>query len=222
LEVIGCESVAQKVDSPTGPFVPQPEPIKNSFSIDPAVYEDDDGSQYLYFGGIWGGQLQRWTNGSYSETDQYPADDEPALCAKMARLRDDMLEFDEPPRDIVVLDEQGEPLKAGDNHRRYFEGPWVHKHQGLYYFSYSTGDTHCIAYATGDNPYGPFTYRGTLLEPVLGWTNHHSVVEFQGKWYLFYHDCEISGGKTHLRNMKMTELIHAADGSIQTISAFVE
>jgi hypothetical protein len=47
-------------------------------------------------------------------------------------------------------------------------------------------------------------------------------VEFQGKWYLFYHDCEISGGKTHLRNMKMTELIHAADGSIQTISAFVE
>src|SRR5690625_6819001 len=52
----------------------------------------------------------------------------------------------------------------------------------------------------------PFTYRGVILEPVLGWTNHHSVVEVEGKWYLFYHDCELSEGVTHLRNMKMTEL----------------
>src|SRR5690625_7581126 len=80
-------------------------------------------------------------------------------------------------------------MKAGDNSRRYFEAPLVHKYNGTYYFSYSTGDTHLIAYATGDNPYGPFTYRGVILEPVLGWTNHHSVVEVEGKWYLFYHDC---------------------------------
>ena len=59
-----------------------------------------------------------------------------------------------------------------------------------------------------------------MLEPVLGWTNHHSVVEKDGKYYLFYHDCEISGGETHLRNIKMAELIHNEDGSIQTVSAF--
>ncbi|WP_111642554.1 glycoside hydrolase family 43 protein [Marinimicrobium alkaliphilum] len=207
-------------DSPTGPFKPQPEPIKGSFSIDPAVYEDDDGAYYLYFGGIWGGQLQRWPTGSFSQEDQYPADDEPALCGKVARLRDDMLEFDEAPRDIVIMDEKGDPVTTGDNVRRYFEGPWVHKHNGVYYFSYSTGDTHCIAYATGDSPYGPFTYRGTLLEPVLGWTNHHSVVKHDGKWYLFYHDCELSEGDTHLRNIKMAELHYNEDGSIQTISAY--
>jgi beta-xylosidase len=51
-------------DSPTGPFKAEAEPIKGSFSIDPAVFQDDDNAYYLYFGGIWGGQLQRWANGS--------------------------------------------------------------------------------------------------------------------------------------------------------------
>jgi len=41
--------------SPTGPFIPQPNAIKNSFSIDPAVFKDDDGSYYMYFGGFGGG-----------------------------------------------------------------------------------------------------------------------------------------------------------------------
>ena len=47
----------------------------------------------------------------------------------------------------------------------------MHKYKGQYYFSYSTGDTHKIVYATGNNPYGPFTYQGVILDPVLGWTN---------------------------------------------------
>src|SRR5690625_7820548 len=68
--------------------------------------------------------------------------DEPALCGQVAKLTDDMLELAEEPRDVVILDENGEPLKAGDNSRRYFEAPWVHKYNGTYYFSYSTGDTH--------------------------------------------------------------------------------
>ena len=41
--------------------------MKDSYSIDPAVYVDDDGSAYIYYGGIWGGQLQRWESGSYDE-----------------------------------------------------------------------------------------------------------------------------------------------------------
>ena len=91
-----------------------------------------------------------------------------------------------------------------------------------YYLSYSTGDTHFIVYATGKSPYGPFTYRGRILEPVLGWTNHHSIVEFKGKSYLFYHDAQVSAGKTHLRNVKVTELTYRPDGSIVTIDAYKE
>jgi hypothetical protein len=208
--------------SPAGPFMAEPEPIPGSFSVDPAVFKDTDGEYYLYVGGIWGGQLQRWSSGNYLAEDQYPADDQPALAPKVARMSDDMLTFAEELRDVQILDQDGTPILTGDNDRRFFEAAWVHKYNGKYYFSYSTGDTHYIVYATGDSPYGPFTYQGVILEPVLGWTNHHSIVEFEGKWYLFYHDTEVSEGQTHLRNVKMTELTHKADGSIQTINPFVK
>ena len=209
-------------NSPTGPFTSQAEPIKGSYSIDPAVFKDTDGKYYMYFGGIWGGQLQRWASGTYTPKDTYPAKDQPALSAKIARLGDDMVSFAEGPKDVVLLDEKGKALSAGDNGRRFFEAAWLHKRNGTYYFSYSTGDTHFIMYATGTSPYGPFTVKGKILEPVLGWTNHHSIVEFQGKWYLFYHDAQLSGGQTHLRNIKMIELQYRPDGSIIPIDAYIE
>ena len=208
--------------SPTGPFAARPAPIDGSYSIDPAVFKDTDGAYYMYFGGIWGGQLQRWASGTYKPEDVYPAKDQPALSPKIARLADDMASFAHPPRDVVIQDEKGAPLKAGDNARRFFEAAWMHKYNGTYYFSYSTGDTHYLVYATGKSPYGPFTYRGRILEPVLGWTTHHSIVEFQGRWYLFYHDAQLSGGQTHLRNVKVTELKYRDDGSIVTIDPYVE
>jgi hypothetical protein len=209
-------------DQPEGPFTARPEPIKDTYSIDPAVFKDTDGRHYMYFGGIWGGQLQRWASGTYKPQDVYPPKDQPAISAKVARVGDDMVSLAEPPRDVVVLDEQGKPLVAGDNGRRFFEASWLHQYNGTYYFSYSTGDTHFIVYATGTSPYGPFTYRGRILEPVLGWTNHHSIVEFQGKWYLFYHDAQLSDGQTHLRNIKVTELKYRPDGSIETVDAYRE
>lgn len=209
-------------DSPTGPFKAEPEPIKGSFSIDPAVFKDDDGAYYMYFGGIWGGQLQRWTSGSYVTDDKYPASNEPALSPKIAKLSDDLLQFAEAPKDIQILDGAGVPLLGTDTNRRFFEGAWVHKFNGKYYLSYSTGDTHYIAYAIGDTPYGPFTHKGIVLTPVFGWTNHHSIVQHEGKWFLFYHDSQLSGGKTHLRNIKVTELTHLDDGTIQTIDAYLD
>lgn len=210
--------------SPTGPFTAQPHPIRGSFSIDPAVF-NDSGHYFLYFGGIWGGQLQRWRTGTFNTAGEgplvhLPEDDEPALCAKVARLDDSLLEFAETPTDVLICDEDGRPIRQGDNERRFFEAPWVHKHNGTYYFSYSTGDTHYICYATGDNPYGPFTYRGRILNPVVGWTSHHSIVAFDGKWYLFYHDSSLSKGVTHLRSIKMVELIHDEAGRIHTVDPY--
>ena len=137
-------------------------------------------------------------------------------------MADDMLSYAETPKEIELLDKDGTPILQGDNDRRFFEAAWVHKYQGKYYFSYSTGDTHKIVYATGDNPYGPFTYQGVILQPVEGWTNHHSIAKFKGKWYLFYHDSSLSGGQTHLRSVKMTELTYNANGSIVTIDPYLE
>lgn len=213
-------------DSPVGPFMPQPEPIKGSFSIDPAVFKDTNGAYYMYFGGLWGGQLQRWREGVFNAAEpdspvaHLPVDHEPALCAKVAKLTNDLLQFAEKPKDLLILDEKGEPLLAGDNDRRFFEASWMHFYQGKYYFSYSTGDTHFVCYATSDNPYGPFTYQGRILNPVVGWTSHHSICEVEGKWYLFYHDSSLSKGVTHLRSIKVTELTHDAEGKIQTIEPY--
>ena len=206
-------------DRPEGPFRAEPQAIPGSFSMDPAVFTDTDGQSYMLFGGIWGGQLQRWANGRYdpngSKTD-LGRDDQPAIAPRVARMSADMLTFAEPVREIQILDPAGKPILGGDHDRRFFEASWLHKRGDTYYFSYSTGDTHFIAYATAKSPYGPFTYRGRILEPVEGWTSHHSIVEQNGRWYLFYHDTQLSG-KTHLRNVKATELVHEADDTIRTI-----
>lgn len=201
-------------DKPEGPFVPQPQPIADSFSIDPAVLVDDDGEAYIYFGGLWGGQLEKWQSGSYDPEGKEPAAGAPALGPRAAQLSDDMLSMKQYPQEICIVDENGEPIKADDEDRRYFEGPWMHKYNGKYYLSYSTGTTHYLVYAVGDSPMGPFTYRGRILEPVIGWTTHHSIVEFGGKWYLFYHDASLSGGVNHLRCVKFRELNYDANGDI--------
>lgn len=203
-------------DCPEGPFIPQPDPIRGSYSIDPCVLEEN-GAHYLYFGGLWGGQLQRYRDNKALESAAFPADDEPAIPSRVARLSDDMLQFAEEPRPVIIWDENGKPIPQGDNERRFFEASWIHKYKGNYYFSYSTGDTHKLCYAIGDNPYGPFTYKGVILTPVVGWTTHHAIVEFKGKWYLFHHDSVPSGGKTWLRSLKVTELKYNPDGTIQTL-----
>ncbi|UNK48760.1 glycoside hydrolase family 43 protein [Lysobacter sp. S4-A87] len=207
---------------PEGPFVPEPQAIAGSYSIDPAVFADDDGEHYMYFGGIWGGQLQKYRDNAYAASHEEPADGEPALGARIARLSGDMKQFAEVPREVLILDEAGQPLRADDHDRRFFEASWLHKHQGRYYFSYSTGNTHYLCYAVGDSPYGPFTYQGTILTPVVGWTTHHSICAFQGRTYLFYHDSILSGGVTHLRSIKVTELHYDDHGKIRTIHPYGE
>lgn len=209
--------------NPMGPFKPEAEPIKGSFSIDPAVFTDTDGKTYMYFGGIWGGQLQRWATNSYNAAigdKDLMQDDKPALSPRVVRLTDDLKQFTETPREAVIVDENGKPLLGGDHERRFFEASWMFKRGGKYYFTYSTGDTHFLAYAIGDNPYGPFKYQGHFLLPVQGWTTHHSIIQHGGKWWLFYADNQLSG-KNHLRNVKVTELHFNADGSIKPVDPFL-
>ena len=202
-------------DKPEGPFIPEKFPIRGSFSIDPCMFKDDDGQIYCYFGGLWGGQLQ-WGRtlyhgfeaipGKYGDdnglidlgpapdhkTQLFAKPDAPALPSNVVRMTDDVKQFAEAPRPVIILDKDG-------------------------YFSYSTGDSHFLCYATGDNPYGPFTYQGVILDPVVGWTTHHSIVEYKGQWYLFYHDCVPSNDITHLRSLKVQRLFYNEDGTIQKV-----
>ena len=192
-------------DSPEGPFIPEADPIRGSYSIDPCLFKDNDGEIYCVFGGIWGGQLQCYRNNELIENPVLPKGTELCICPRIARMTPDMLQFAEQPHEIVLLDANGNRMLAEDI-CHFFEGSWMYREGDTYILMYSTGDTHRMCYAVGDNPYGPFKYKGTWLEPVVGWTTHGSVCFVNGKRYLFHHDSVPSGGVTWLRSLKVKEI----------------
>src|SRR5690554_1485659 len=153
--------------SPSGPFIPEPNPIPGTDSMDPAVFVDDDGQVYLF----WGGQ----NHGGVEEP-------------RWAKLKSNMKE----------IDGQIHKITSGVDH--WFEACWVHKRNGVYYLSYSTGtntpNESTIEYSTcaeADFPNGPWHHQGEVIPRVTGWTNHHSFVEYEGYWYAFYHNCDLAG-----------------------------
>jgi hypothetical protein len=111
--------------------------------------------------------------------DAQPADDKPALFPKVAHgEQHDRVRRE--PKDLKILDEHGKPLLSGDHVRRFFSLVDAQV-QGQLLLLVSTGDTHTISYAWASRRRS-FTWKGVILQPVLGWTNHHSIVEVDGKW----------------------------------------
>ena len=147
--------------------------------IDPAVFMDDNGQAYIYFGG-----------GSH--------------CAG-AKLKSNMTQLDGAVQPMVGLED-------------FHEATWVFKRHGIYYLSYA--DNHPrnnqMRYATSTNALGPWTYKGVYLGPTDCDTTHGSVVEYEGQWYQFYHNCSISG-HGNLRSVCVDKLFFNDDGTIQTI-----
>jgi len=101
----------------------------------------------------------------------------------------------------------------------FHEAAWVFKRNGTYYLTYADNlhDNNQFRYATSDNPLGPWNYKGIFLEPTGCSTTHGSIAEFKGKWYLFYHNQEISG-HGNLRSVCIDELFFEEDGSIRTVA----
>jgi len=104
----------------------------------------------------------------------------------------------------------------------YHEGPWMFTRvndfgKKIYYLMYpgavgGKGDD--MLYAVGDNPYGPWEYKGSFLKPTgTGDTSHGSIVEFKGRWYVFYHNAAISGAGS-LRSVCADELFWTPEGDI--------
>ena len=170
-------------DRPSGPFTPQPEPIKGVFGIDPCVLVDDDGTSYIYWSG---------------------------MGLSGCRLKDNMLELDGTP---VRLDE---PLPAG-----FKEGPFAFKYNGKYYLTYPwvRENTETLAYAVSDNPLGSFEYKGLIMKesPTGCWTNHHSLVEYKGEWYLFYHHNDYSPSFDKNRSARIDRVFFNEDGTIREV-----
>lgn len=104
------------------------------------------------------------------------------------------------------------------------EGPFLFKANGKYYYTFPwvEKERECLAYAMADKPLGPYTFMGKIMEQdgeeYSCWTNHHSVINFEGHWYLFYHHNDYSPKFDKNRSVCVDELFFNPDGSIQLVT----
>ena len=159
-------------DSPTGPFKKLSDNwLREKKSIDGHFLFDDDGSIYLYF-----------------------ADLEKGNRIMVAKMSDDLTRIEHEYKDVLIsADEQ--PWEMIDC--RVAEAPFVLKHNGLYYLSYSANHTkskdYAVGYAVSERPTGPFKkYSGNPIlhgfDDIAG-TGHHSFAPTgdSNKYICIYH-----------------------------------
>jgi len=184
-------------DNPEGPFIPEPEPIKGINGIDPCVLQASDGNAYIF-----------WGNGR---------------CAK---LKPNMKELaDDNPKETVKWGNREMEMVGvhclKDLPNRQAEGPFAFEYNGNYYLTYPyvRENTEVLGYAMSKNPMGPYEYKGLIMaEHANGcWTNHHSIVNYKGQWYLFYHQNFFSPSDDKRRSVQIEKLYFNADGTIQEV-----
>ena len=192
-------------NAPYGPFKPQEHAIEGVSGIDPCVLQTSAGENYLFWGG--GG-------------------------LRVARLSDDLLslandELQNPttlPNGMKFYGRAVEGLPEG-----FKEGPFAFERGGKFYLTFpwvrgkkaSANDnpTETLAYAMSDSPMGPYEFKGIIMaeSPTGCWTNHHSIVEFDGQWYLFYHHNDYSPRFDKNRSVCCDSLFFNADGTIREV-----
>ena len=184
-------------DSPTGPFVDELEKplIDNTGQvehigkepIDPSVLIED-GQAYMYFG---------------------------CREPKVVKLEKNMMELKEDVKELKIIGNEGDK----ENDRGFYgEGPFVFKRNDTFYLLYSNGwgKESTLVYATSKNPMGPFDFQGEVMDVVDSWTSHGSIVEFKGKWYVFYHNMNLSKNN-YRRSICFDELTFDETGKINKL-----
>ena len=128
-----------------------------------------------------------------------------------ARLKDNMLELASEPKVVENLPEKG-----------LIEGPFLFERKGIYYMTYPhvQNKIERLEYAIGDNPLGPFKFAGVIMDesPMNCWTNHQSLIQFEGQWYLFYHQNAFSPKFDKSRSICIDSLFFNEDGTIQKVT----
>ncbi len=183
----GRTSMMARALRPDGPFEvfnwskDDPRRTEGILGFDPAVFVDDDGRVY----GYWGIN-QSWA-----------AELDPVTMATV-----------KPGTEVVNLI----PGHREDETFRFFEASSIRKIKDKYVFVYSRWTNKgefglpsvnfTLAYAYSDNPLGPYTYGGTIIDgrargvdesgkviPTAypSGNTHGGICEINGKWWVFYH-----------------------------------
>ena len=185
-----AEGIASS-DRAEGPYVAARQ-LGECAQIDPSVFRDDDGTLYYFWG---------------------------QFSLKGAVLKPDLSGFDESGIREGIIDER---------RHHFHEGVQLFKRRGIYYLAYADisrnhgGDKcrpTCIGYATANRPFGPYTYRGVVVDNFgcdpQSWNNHGSIVEFGGKWYVFYH--RTTNGSVSRRKACVEPIEFDEDGLIREV-----
>ena len=198
-------------DKPEGPFTCEPQPIRGVSGIDPCVLVDDDGQAYIY----WSGMGIRGAR----------------LKSNMKELDGELKEMKMPQREgmadmplVLVGGEEMKGLPEG-----FKEGPFAFRRGDWYYLTFpwvrgskanGANPTETLAYAMSKSPLGPWDFRGIIMaEHANGcWTNHHSLVDYKGQWYLFYHTNFFSPSDDKRRSVCIEKVTFRADGTIQEVT----
>ena len=186
-------------DSPTGPFRIAAEPIRGVMGIDPCVLVDTDGTAYLYWSG---------------------------MGIRGARLKDNMMELDGELETVTFP--QGGTMQVGGQQMQglpdgFKEGPFAFRRGDWYYLTFpwvrKEKGTETLAYAMSRSPLGPWDFKGVFMAEHADscWTNHHSFVEYQGQWYLFYHHNDYSPLADKHRSACIERVTFRKDGTIQEV-----
>ena len=185
-------------DRPEGPYIPEPEPIEGINGIDPCVLQASDGNAYIF-----------WGNGRCAKLDpsmKKLAEDNPKTTMKWGNREMEM---------VGVNCLQGLPSRQA-------EGPFAFEKDGNFYLTYPyvKENTEVLAYAMSKSPMGPYEYKGIIMERSQNecWTNHHSIVNYKGQWYLFYHHNDYSPNFDKNRSVRIDKISFLPDGTIEQVT----
>ena len=184
----GRNGLIAKSDRPDGPFKvcnwskEDPNKAEGILGFDPAVFLDDDGRVY----GYWG-----FNHSCGAELDPTTM----ATVKPGTQVVEDMISSKDQPGEFC-----------------FYEASSLRKIKDKYVFIYSRwtkdgefglpASNYTLAYAYSDRPLGPWTYGGTIIDgrgrekneqgKVIASANpsgntHGSICEINGQWYVFYH-----------------------------------
>lgn len=186
-------------DNPAGPFkdvLGKPLAGPNWDYIDPTVIIDDDGQAWLMFGN--------------------------PKCYYV-KLNEDMISLD---GKIQSFDMTEQAFGTGKNGTAYGEGPWIYKHDNMYYLVYAGfygtqgGESMCYSY--GPSVTGPWTFGGQITDQSNCFTTHGGIIDYKGHSYMFYHMNGLKGGGTFNRSAAVEEFTYNFDGTIPRIKTLTD
>ena len=134
-------------------------------------------------------------------------------AGRCAKLKPNMKELaDDTPKEKVKFGNREFEMYGvnclKDLPNRQAEGPFAFEYNGNYYLTYPyvRENTEVLGYAMSKNPMGPYEYN-----------NHHSIINYKGQWYLFYHQNAFSPRDDKRRSVQIDKLFFNPDGTIKEV-----